>query len=162
MCPFVSIGWNNGINSDSTCSELSRPHNKQTPLYIHRIFSSLYFFHSFSSPNVRESGKCLLVESGIPGFGIRNTAQGIRILLTAVIPSPSSSDIDSNPVPGIRNPRRGIQNSRLSRVSLHRGSSVNKYEGLFLDTGHPRWPDISLLHTPRVAPCRSLNFLDSL
>ena len=65
-------------------------------------------------------------------------------------------DIDSNPVPGIRNPRRGIQNSRPSRVSLHRGSSVNKYEGLFRNTGHLRWPDTSLLHTPRVAPCRSL------
>ena len=162
MCPFVSIGWNNGINSDSTCSELSRPIiSRHRCIYI--VYSvHCIFFPSFSSPNVRESGKCLLVESGIPGFGIRNTAQGIRILLTAVIPSPSSSDIDSNPVPGIRNPRRGIQNSRLSRVSLHRGSSVNKYEELFLDTGHPRWPDISLLHTPRVAPCRSLNFLDSL
>ena len=77
-------------------------------------------------------------------------------------PESKLQDIDSNPVPGIRNPRRGIQNSRPSRVSLHRGSSVNKYEGLFRNTGHLRWPDTSLLHTPRVAPCRSLNFFDSL
>ena len=34
------------------------------------------FTMQFSLP-VRESGKFLLVESGIPGFGIRNTAQGI-------------------------------------------------------------------------------------
>ena len=50
--------------------------------------------------------KFLLMESEILGFGIRNTAQGIRNL--------SSTDKDWNPVPGIRNPRYGIQNPRLS------------------------------------------------
>ena len=33
---------------------------------------------SYFSLHIRESGKGLLVESGILGFGIRNTAQGIR------------------------------------------------------------------------------------
>ena len=73
-------------------------------------------------PRVRESGfrnrqnfacgirnveKFLLVEFGILGFTIRNTAQGIQ--------NPSSTDKDGNPVPGIRNPWRGIQ----SKTTLH-------------------------------------------
>ena len=35
------------------------------------------------------------------------------------IQNPSSTDKDWNPVPGIRNPQRGIQNSRLSRIPLN-------------------------------------------
>ena len=35
------------------------------------------------------------------------------------IQNPSSTDKDWNPVPGIRNPQRGIQNPRLSRIPLH-------------------------------------------
>ena len=52
------------------------------------------------------------MESRILGFGIRNTAQGIRIPLTIETPNPSSTDKYKywNPVPGIRNPQRGIQN----------------------------------------------------
>ena len=57
-------------------------------------------------------GKIFLVESGILGFGIWNTDQGIR--------NPSSTDKYWNPVSGIRNPRRGIQNPRLCWIiSLH-------------------------------------------
>ena len=57
------------------------------------------------SPQVRESGKCLLVESGIPlRIGIQNQ---------------SSTEKHWNPVPGIRNSRRGIQNPRLSWILLH-------------------------------------------
>ena len=63
------------------------------------------------------------MESEILGSGIGNTAQGIRNLLTIRKQNPSSSDKDSNPVPGIRNPRRGIQSPKLSWISLHGGSS---------------------------------------
>ena len=48
------------------------------------------FTMQFSLP-VRESGKFLLVESGISGFGIRNTAQGIWNP-TIWIRNPSSTD----------------------------------------------------------------------
>ena len=61
-----------------------------------------------------ESAKILLVESGIQGIGIWNTAQGNRnyIPLTIGIQNPSYTVKDWNPVPGIRNPRRGIQDPR--------------------------------------------------
>ena len=61
-----------------------------------------------------ESGKILLLESGILGFGIWKTAQGIRNPLRIGIQNPSSTDKDWNPVPGLRNPQRGIQDPRLS------------------------------------------------
>ena len=52
--------------------------------------------HPFASLHVWESGKffgkLLLVESGILGFGIRNTAQGIRNPLTIRIQNSSSTD----------------------------------------------------------------------
>ena len=62
-----------------------------------------------------ESGKILLLESGILGLGPRNTAQGIR--------NPTKdwnleSKLYWNPVPGIRNSQRRIQNPRLSRLPL--------------------------------------------
>ena len=63
-----------------------------------------------------ESGKFLLVESAILGFWIQNTAlknpESHQIALG--IQNPSSTDKDWNPVPDIRNPRRGFQNPRLS------------------------------------------------
>ena len=52
----------------------------------------------------------LLTDSGIP--------------LTIRIQNPSASDKDWHPVPGIRNPRRGIQNPRLFWTRLH-GAIVN-------------------------------------
>ena len=64
--------------------------------------------------HIPESGKFFLVKSGILGFGIRNTAQGI--------PNPTTDWVSLtvwNPVPGTRNPRRGIQNPRLSWIPLH-------------------------------------------
>ena len=75
---------------------------------------------------IPESEKFLLVEygiwenfpcgmrntgSGTLGFGIRNTAQGIR--------NKSFTKKDLNPVPGIRNPQPGIKNPRLSWIPLH-------------------------------------------
>ena len=56
-----------------------------------------------------ESQKILLMESEIQSFGIGNTAKGIRNPNN----NPSSRDKDWNPVPGIRNPQRGIQNPTL-------------------------------------------------
>ena len=95
-------------------------------LHSHSVVSLFYV-----SPSVRESrfwnpgnlhlwnlesGNILLMESGIPGFGIWNTAQGIWIPLTIGIQNPSSTDKYQNPVPGIRNPQCGIQNPRLSWI----------------------------------------------
>ena len=141
---------------------------KQTPAIIsrhpsiHRIFSSLYFFSFVQFAQCKGIWK--MFACGIRNPGLWNPEYSSRNPdpTNDCYPESKLQDIDSNPVPGIRNPRRGIQNSRPSRVSLHRGSSVNKYEGLFRNTGHLRWPDTSLLHTPSVAPCRSLNFFDSL
>ena len=48
-----------------------------------------------------------------PGFGIRNTAQGIKNPSTLKSRVQSSTDKDWYPVAGIWNPRRGIQNLRL-------------------------------------------------
>ena len=67
--------------------------------------------------------KCGLVESGILGFGIGNSAQGIGacgIPLAIGIRNPCFSNKDWNPIPGIRiSPRRGIQNPRLCWILLH-------------------------------------------
>ena len=62
--------------------------------------------------------QCLLVESGILGFGIQNTAQGIR--------NPTK---DWNPVAGIRNPRHGIQNPRLSWIPLQEAKCQSNQAG---------------------------------
>ena len=62
--------------------------------------SSLEELINIILPQIRESGTFLLVESGI--------------LLTIGTQNPSSTDKYWNPVPGIRNPQRGVQNLRLS------------------------------------------------
>ena len=62
-----------------------------------------------------------LRESGIP--------------LTIGIQKPSSTEKDSNPVPGIRNPRRGIQKPRLSWIPLH---------GAKFCTNHPKLSPVSM------------------
>ena len=92
-------------------------------------------YHSLSSSNNRnkcevaripESGKLLLVEyeirkissllveSGILGFGIRNSSQGIQ--------SPANDLLTRNPKtsigPWIGNPQGGIKNPRLSWITL--------------------------------------------
>ena len=54
------------------------------------------------------------MESGILGFGIRNTVQGIRNPTSDWNPEYKlHSQRFQNPVPEIRNPRRGIQNPGL-------------------------------------------------
>ena len=76
---------------------------------------------------IPETVKFLLVESRTLDFGIRNIWNPeyssrnpeSGIILTIGIQNPSSTDKDWNPVPGIRNPRRGIQNPRLSWIPLH-------------------------------------------
>ena len=57
---------------------------------------------------IPKSGKFLLVESGILGFGIRNSAQGIR--------NPSN---DSNPESSTWNPESTAWNPELSWISAH-------------------------------------------
>ena len=73
-----------------------------------------------------------VVESGILGFGIQNTAQRIR--------NPTK---DWNPVAGIRNPRHGIQNPRLSWIPLHeakcQSNQAGSEKGRFsVGLGHPQ------------------------
>ena len=78
---------------------------------------------SFLSPNVRKSRFRNL---GTFACGIQNHAfleSGIP--LTIRIQNLSSTEKYWNPVPGIRNPQRGIQNPRLSWISLH-GTILNK------------------------------------
>ena len=58
-----------------------------------------------------------LKESGIP--------------LTIEIQNPTATDKDLNPVPGIRNPRRGIQNPRLSWIPLHGAKQTFMHPPLF-------------------------------
>ena len=61
-----------------------------------------------------ESQKILLMESGILSFGIRNTDQGIWNPNNDRNPEfYGFTEKYWNPVPGIRNPQRGIQNPRL-------------------------------------------------
>ena len=75
----------------------------------------LCFFCSFSSS--KESGKFLLVEFEILGFGIRNTAQGFRKPPT-IVPMTKKREFGTwNQESGIRNPRSRIQ--RLSWIPLH-------------------------------------------
>ena len=63
-----------------------------------------------------ESG-ILNPESWVLDSGIQ--LKDSRIPLTIGIQNPSSTDKYWNPVPGIRNPHRRIQNPRLSWISLH-------------------------------------------
>ena len=82
-----------------------------------------------SSTNMHDVRNFWLIESGISEIfacGIRNSTQGIQnpTILTLGIQNLSSTDKGWNPVSGIRNPRRGIQNLRLSWVTLHRAISL--------------------------------------
>ena len=67
-----------------------------------------------------DSGKFLPVESGILGFGIWNVAQSVQNLTKDWNPeSQFHRRRKRDPVPGIRNPWRGIQSPRLSWIPLH-------------------------------------------
>ena len=58
------------------------------------------------------------LKSGIQGFGIRNTAEGFLNPTNDWNQNPRFTDKGRNQVPGIRNPRCGIHNSRLSWIFL--------------------------------------------
>ena len=83
-----------------------------------------------SSKGIRipESGKLLLVESGILRFRIQKKAQGIR--------NPNSTDKDWNALPGIRNRQRGICNPRLSWIPLHGAKNTFVH---FIRKHYPFW-----------------------
>ena len=109
-------------------------------------------------------GKISIMESGILGFGIRNTAQGIRNPSNNWNQNPSSTDKYWNPVPGIRNPQRGIQNPRLSQFFLLRMKLVqcsSRKQPTFRDATHwfPREMTsekrAQKFHTDDVSPSRS-------
>ena len=80
---------------------------------------SVKIMSGYLPPHVRKSGKYLLTESGTMGFGIRSTAHRIRNLTSDWNPESTFHCKDWNPVPGIRNPRRGIQNPKLSGIPLY-------------------------------------------
>ena len=72
-----------------------------------RVAHNIYSFAPSKGIWILKSGKFLLVESGMLGLGIQNTAVGIR--------NPTDNwNPDWNPVIAIRNPQRGIQNQRMS------------------------------------------------
>ena len=80
---------------------------------------SVKIMSGYLPPHVRKSWKYLLTESGTMGFGIRSKAHRIRNLTSDWNPESTFHCKDWNPVPGIRNPRRGIQNPKLSGIPLY-------------------------------------------
>ena len=86
-----------------------------------------------ASAHVRESGFCnpWNVEPGILCFGMRNTAQRIRNPTKDWNPIQGSTRKNWNQVSGIRNPRCGIQNPRLSWIPLHETKSSTCQKLLF-------------------------------
>ena len=88
-------------------------------------------FITLKEIQVPESGKLLLVEPGSWEMflcGIQNPwplgestipLKESGIPQTITIRNPISTDEDRNPVPGIQNLPRGIQNPRLSWIPLH-------------------------------------------
>ena len=88
--------------------------------------------HAHTNPHIFKN--CIIISRHIRDSGFRNQRKwclwnseswvlesGIQlkdsgILLTIGIQNPSSTDKYWNPVPGIRNPHRGIQNPRLSWI----------------------------------------------
>ena len=101
---------------------------------------------------IPEYGKCLHLVSGILAFGIRNTAKGIRTSITIEIRNPSSNDKVWNPLPEVRNPQRGIQNSRLSWMPLHGA------EPTFNPVPRMRSPSLCLFKTHMFSILRKLSF----
>ena len=85
------------------------------------------WFSNKNSKGIRiaESGKFLLVESGILVLESGIQLKESRIILTTGIQNPSSTDKDWNPVCGIRNLRRGIHNPRLSWILLQGTKPTN-------------------------------------
>ena len=78
-----------------------------------------------------------LKESGIP--------------LPIEIQKPTSTDKDWNPVPGIRNPRRGIQNPRLPWIPLHgaKQTFIHLCSGPFSLLPKKRCQLPPMIHQPR-------------
>ena len=107
--------------------------------YIHTIYSSachLHFGHTWRKwisqfdlqraiwwPCHPVSGNpdYVIWETFACGFGVQLKESGIPP--TTGIQNPSSIEKDWNPVPGILNPQRGIQNPRLSWIPLHWASN---------------------------------------
>ena len=92
-------------------------------LFSHHVRESGFRKFLLLKPGIR---KFLLLKSGNLGFGIRNTAQGIRNPTNDCNPE-SGIQVPmttiGNLVTGTRNPRRGIQNPRLSQILLQ-GATV--------------------------------------
>ena len=95
-----------------------------------------------------EYGKFLLMESGIPGFGIRKTAQAIRKPINDWNPESSSTDKECNPVP--RKPK-----SKTVPHSLTLGDMLLlKIMPLFFSLGPTAAPKTT--RVPEVTPSRKV------
>ena len=87
--------------------------HKTTHIHLKTITKTTITKHLSShvrESQIPESGKISLEESRDPALSIE-------------IQNPSSTDKGWNPLPGIRNSRRGFKNPRLSCISLARGHS---------------------------------------
>ena len=104
---------------------------------------SLRTIASCKGVEFRNPGNFLLVETviqenfpcGIRNRGLWNSEYSLRnpeSLKRCEIRNTISSDIDWNPVSGIRNSRRGIQNPRLSWLSLHEAKTINVLVKLYI------------------------------
>ena len=88
-------------------------------LMLFRISSNEILITPYKGIRISESGNFCWwnPESWALKSGIQLKECGIP--LTIEIHNSSSTDKNWNPVPGIRNPQRGIQNPRLSWISLY-------------------------------------------
>ena len=77
------------------------------------ISKGMAFSAHLRMTRILESGKSFLMDSGILGFGIQNTTQGIRTIWSLANDwNLELSSTDKNQESGMRNPKRGIQNPR--------------------------------------------------
>ena len=95
-----------------------------------------------------ESRKILLMESGILSFGIGNTDQGIWNPNNDRNPEfYGFTEKYWNPVPGIRNPQRGIQNPRLCRIIPLHGWRMSIYNYIHTEIYSLKSYDVNFLIT---------------
>ena len=97
------------------------------------------------SKGIRDIGNILLVdpESWALKSGIQIKNSGI--LLTIGIQNPNSTDKDWNPVPGIRNTRRGIQNPGQSSIPLLGATKLNCWNSYGLYLGYDQLFALTLI-----------------
>ena len=88
---------------------------------------------------ISESGKFSLVNSGIQGFGIRNTAFGIRNPTNDWNQNPRSTHKGRNPVPGIRNRRCGSSTSQECLRFPSTGGKMSRIQNVQVKSQRKTW-----------------------